>query len=115
LVSSLLFLSVGARADGFGKLLLLHVAALSTAGAVAAAAVLRRRHRRKMKELLPAPPAMAEMPKVVMADEGHVQHIEKFSHYVGQCPPFPSPPASCLVLSVRACFSSAAHLIYAQF
>lgn len=69
--------------DGFGRLLLLHVAALSTAGAVAAAAVLRRRHRRKMKELLPAP-AMAEMPEVVMSDTGHVEHIEKFSHYVAR-------------------------------
>uniref|UniRef100_A0ACD5W849 Uncharacterized protein n=1 Tax=Avena sativa TaxID=4498 RepID=A0ACD5W849_AVESA len=74
--------------DGFGKLLLLHVAALSTAGAVAAAAagVLRRRHRRRMKEPLPLPaaPAMAEMPQVVMAEHGHVQHIEKFSHYVAR-------------------------------
>lgn len=69
--------------DGLGRLLLLHVAALSTAGAMAAAAVLRRRHRRKMKELLSAP-AMAEMPKVVIAEHGHVEHIEKFSHYVAR-------------------------------
>lgn len=68
--------------DGLGRLLLLHVAALSTAGAVATAAVLRRRYRRKMKEL-PAP-ALREMPKVVMAEHGHVEHIEKFSHYVAR-------------------------------
>jgi hypothetical protein len=94
-----LFLFIGARADGLGRLLLLHVAALSTAGAVAAAAVLRRRHQRKMKELLSAP-AMAEMPKVVIAEHGHVEHIEKFSHYVGQYPPFFS------LLPLRNCLSA---------
>ena len=76
------------RADGggFAKVLLLHVAALSTAGAVAAAAALARRRLRggdRRKHQL-QPPAMAEMPRLRVAESGRLEYLEKFSHYVGQ-------------------------------
>lgn len=77
-------------ADGLGRLLLLHVAALSTAaGAVAAAAVLRRQRRRRQARKQEWP-AMLEMPRLQMAEHGGVEHLEKFSHYVGQSPFFSS-------------------------
>lgn len=66
------------------------VAALSTAGAVAAAAVVRRRHGRKAAAAAaaaaaaPPPVVMREMPRLVMAESGRVEHIEKFSHYVAR-------------------------------
>jgi hypothetical protein len=59
---------------------------------VAAAAVVRRRHGRKAAAAAaaaaaaPPPVVMREMPRLVMAESGRVEHIEKFSHYVGQSP-----------------------------
>lgn len=65
-------------------MLLLNVAALSTAGAVAAAAALvRRRLRGSGKNRLPAT-AMAAMPRLEVAESGRLEHLEKFSHYVGE-------------------------------
>ncbi|TVT98862.1 hypothetical protein EJB05_55800, partial [Eragrostis curvula] len=71
--------------DGFARMLLLHVAALSTAGAVAAAAALVRRLLResRKKAQLPAP-AMATMPRLELAESGRLEHLEKFSHYVAR-------------------------------
>ena len=84
-------------------MLLLHVAALSTAGAVAAAAALARRRltggdRRKRKQQLQAPAAMPEMPKLRVAESGRLEYLEKFSHYVGQSVISPrSSLSSCLL------------------
>ncbi|KAJ1294481.1 hypothetical protein BS78_01G149400 [Paspalum vaginatum] len=72
---------------GLARVLLLHVAALSTAGAVAAAvALVRRRLRGEKEELLqpPPPPAMAEMPRLRVSPSGRLEHLEKFSHYVAR-------------------------------
>ncbi|KAI4998059.1 hypothetical protein ZWY2020_053401 [Hordeum vulgare] len=56
--------------DGFGKRLLLRVAALCHGSD---------------KGRSPAPPtAMAEMPRVEMAGDGRVERLEKFSHYVAR-------------------------------
>jgi hypothetical protein len=72
---------------GLAKALLLHVAALSTAGAVAAAAALVRRRLTgacKRKQQPQQAPAMAEMPRMEVAESGRLENLEKFSHYVGQ-------------------------------
>jgi hypothetical protein len=90
------------RADGgFAKVLLLHVAALSTAGAVAAAAALARRRLRggDRRKQLPQAPAMAEMPRLRVAESGRLEYLEKFSHYVGQSVSH-QPPPLFLVFSV---------------
>jgi hypothetical protein len=63
-------------------MLLLHVAALSTVAAAAAVARLRLRGRAK-KARLPAT-AIAAMPTVEVAESGRLEHLEKFSHYVGE-------------------------------
>ena len=70
---------------GLARALLLHVAALSTAGAVAAvAALVRRRISRGAKSKEEAPAAMPEMPRLRVAQSGRLEDLEKFSHYVGQ-------------------------------
>ncbi|WVZ59863.1 hypothetical protein U9M48_009955 [Paspalum notatum var. saurae] len=70
---------------GLTKVLLLHVAALSTAGAVAAAFSLARRRLRGKKQLLVQQQApMAEMPRLQVAPSGRFEHLEKFSHYVAR-------------------------------
>uniref|UniRef100_A0A453HCN4 Uncharacterized protein n=1 Tax=Aegilops tauschii subsp. strangulata TaxID=200361 RepID=A0A453HCN4_AEGTS len=56
--------------DGFARQLLLRVVALC--------------HGSSKLPPLPAPPAMAEMPRVEMAGDGRVEHLEKFSHYVAR-------------------------------
>nr|CAB3493955.1 unnamed protein product [Digitaria exilis] len=70
------------------RALVLHVAALSTAGAVAAAAVMARRRfkggMRKKTQKQPQVPAMAEMPRFQVAESGHLKDLEKFSHYVAR-------------------------------
>lgn len=85
---ALLYGRIHACTDGgFAKALLLHVAALSTAGAFAAAAAALARRRLwggdRRKKQLPAP-AMAEMPRLQLAESGRLEYLEKFSHYVGQ-------------------------------
>ncbi|KAL5217456.1 hypothetical protein ABZP36_018140 [Zizania latifolia] len=70
--------------DGFARMVQLLAAALSTAGAVAAAAVVRRRRHGRMKEAAAKPAPMKEMPRMVVAESGRVQHLEKFSHYVAR-------------------------------
>lgn len=76
-----------AKDGGFAKALLLHVAALSTAGAFAAAAAALARRRLwggdRRKKQLPAP-AMAEMPRLQLAESGRLEYLEKFSHYVAR-------------------------------
>ncbi|RCV41797.1 hypothetical protein SETIT_9G163700v2 [Setaria italica] len=69
---------------GLARALLLHVAALSTAGAVAtaAAALVRRRLGVGKKEEVPA--VMAEMPRLQVAQSGRLEDLEKFSHYVAR-------------------------------
>ncbi|CAD6205874.1 unnamed protein product [Miscanthus lutarioriparius] len=69
---------------GFAKVLLLHVAALSTAGAVAAAAALARRRLRGDRRKQLQAPAMAEMPRLRVAESGRLEYLEKFSHYVAR-------------------------------
>ncbi|KAL6893523.1 hypothetical protein ACP4OV_007621 [Aristida adscensionis] len=74
--------------DGIAGAVLLHVAALSTAGAVAAAATMGRRWLRgtnKRKHQQVTTPAMAVMPRVEVADpSGRIEQLEKFSHYVAR-------------------------------
>ncbi|KAG8062788.1 hypothetical protein GUJ93_ZPchr0003g16619 [Zizania palustris] len=70
--------------DGFARMVQLLAAALSTAGAVAAGAVVRRRRHGRMKEAAAKPAPMKEMPRMVVAESGRVQHLEKFSHYVAR-------------------------------
>ncbi|XP_062211854.1 calmodulin calcium-dependent NAD kinase-like [Phragmites australis] len=67
---------------GFARVLLLHVAALATAGAVTAAAALAR--RRRLRGSKRKAPAMAEMPRLQVAESGRVEQLEKFSHYVAR-------------------------------
>ncbi|KAG2547342.1 calmodulin calcium-dependent NAD kinase-like isoform X2 [Panicum virgatum] len=70
---------------GLARALLLHVAALSTAGAVAAVAALtRRRISRGAKSKEEAPAAMPEMPRLRVAQSGRLEDLEKFSHYVAR-------------------------------
>ncbi|KAK3149950.1 hypothetical protein QOZ80_3AG0225240 [Eleusine coracana subsp. coracana] len=71
--------------EGFNQMLLLNVAALSTAGVVAAAAAMARRWVRgsRKKARLPAT-AMGAMPTLEVAKSGHLDHLEKFSHYVAR-------------------------------
>ena len=69
---------------GLARALLLHVAALSTAGAVAAVAALARRRIRGTKSKEEVPAAMPEMPRPRVAESGRLEDLEKFSHYVGQ-------------------------------
>lgn len=69
------------------RALLLHVAALSTAGALAAAAALARRRLRGKKQQAQAQlqaAGMAEMPRLEVAASGRLEHLEKFSHYVAR-------------------------------
>jgi len=93
------------RADGggFAKVLLLHVAALSTAGAVAAAAALARRRLRGDRRKQLQGPAMAEMPRLRVAESGRLEYLKKFSHYVGQSSASSSLSCllRCLVLSMH--------------
>jgi len=69
---------------GLARALLLHVAALSTAGAVAAVAVLARRRIRGPKSKEEVPAAMPEMPRPRVAESGRLEDLEKFSHYVAR-------------------------------
>ncbi|XP_073108090.1 calmodulin calcium-dependent NAD kinase isoform X2 [Elaeis guineensis] len=63
--------------DAVLKFILLHVVAVSTAGAIAAAVGYRRKKRHSATD-------SRLMPRLVLTDSGRVEELESFSHYVAR-------------------------------
>nr|GEW28379.1 putative zeta toxin domain, P-loop containing nucleoside triphosphate hydrolase [Tanacetum cinerariifolium] len=63
--------------DGYGKLVVAHIVAASTAGFIYAAAVHRRRKNSKSLEVV-------VVPKLELTGSGHAGRLEKFHHYVAR-------------------------------
>ncbi|WOL08004.1 hypothetical protein Cni_G16755 [Canna indica] len=71
--------------DGIPKRLLLHLFAISTAGAVTAAAVCYHRRRKKQQQQQQLPMRdLRPMPRLVLTESGRIEELERFSRYVAR-------------------------------